>query len=84
MQVTQVLGVNPYGNWPEGPRANWAEAWPCGLLCHGVPLRALPFRRCPKSLLYVTRCRKISDRVPSPTSGLAKLRTIIARRERGG
>mmetsp|Transcript_123695 Transcript_123695/g.174342 ORF Transcript_123695/g.174342 Transcript_123695/m.174342 type:complete len:255 (+) Transcript_123695:79-843(+) len=23
--VTQVLGVNPYGNWPEGPRANWAE-----------------------------------------------------------
>jgi len=23
--VTQVAGVNPYGNWPEGPRLDWSQ-----------------------------------------------------------
>ena len=24
-EVTQIAGVNPYANWPEGPRLNWDE-----------------------------------------------------------
>ena len=25
-EVTQIAGVNPYANWPEGPRLDWSQA----------------------------------------------------------
>lgn len=28
-QVTQVAGVNPYANWPEGPRLDWSQVRSC-------------------------------------------------------
>ena len=24
--MTQIAGVNPYANWPEGPRLDWSQA----------------------------------------------------------